>query len=262
MKKTLFAAAAATAALFAAAPGFAADAYTPNGFVGADYGYNHIDVSGLGGADVNSFGLAGSTDVKLGSALNLQLDADYAHSDLSGYSYDAGGGDAHLFVRTDKNAFGLVGGARSEDSVTVADAGIEGAQFFDKFTIQGDVKRTWAVSAPSLHLTTFDLAGRYYVTDDFRLDVRAAYDRPSAFGRYTNGWDLGAGGEYRLAKQPVSFYANVDYADFGDVLGLRDTSVHVGVRWNFDGSLKSRERNGATFASTGEDFGRFFATGF
>lgn len=254
MKTSLIAAAAAMAAACAAAPAFAGDYYTPNGFVGFDYTYNHVDISGAGDADANSYGVSGSTSVKLNSVLNLQLDADYAHTDTSGFGYDAGGGDAHVFARNETGALGLVGGARSVDNVTVGDFGAEGARFLGKWTVLGDVKTHWSDTNPRIHLTDIDLGGRYYVTDDFRIDVGAGYDRPSILGKYSNGWDINLGGEYRLAKTPVSVYAQVDYADFGDgYFPAKDTAVHVGVRWNFDGSLKTRERDGATFAGNAFD---------
>jgi hypothetical protein len=101
---------------------------------------------------------------------------------------------------------------------------------------------------------------RYFVNDNFRLDARAAYDRPSIMGKFSNGWDIGAGGEYRFSKLPISAYAKVDYTDFGSYFQIHDTAVRVGLRWNFDGSLKARERTGATFAPTGDSsFSRLFA---
>ncbi len=248
MKTSLFAAAAALAVACASAPSFAADFYTPNGFAGFDYTYNHVDASGVGSADTNSYGVSGSTNVKLNSVLNLQLDADYAHTDTNGFSYDAGGGDAHLFARNETGAFGLVGGAHTVDSVTVGDFGAEGARFLGKWTVLGDVETHWSDISPRIHLTNIDLGARYYVTDNFRIDAGAGYDRPSVLGAYSNGWDLNLGGEYRLPKQPVSFYAQVQYTDYGHSFEVKDTAVHVGVRWNFDGSLKARERDGATFA--------------
>jgi hypothetical protein len=261
MKTTLLAAAAATAALFVAAPSFAGDFYTPNGFVGADYTYDHVSVSGLGGQDVNNYGVSGSTNVKLNSVLNLQLDADYSHADLSHYSSDNGGGDAHLFVRNEGGAYGLVGGARSVDNVILGDFGAEAARFYDKFTVLGDVKTNWTDTTPRFHLTTFDLGGRYYVTDNFRIDAGASYDRPSIRGKYSNGWGLNVGGEYRLAKLPASVYAKFEYADLnGEYFPVKDTAVHVGIRWNFDGSLKARERSGATFAPTGPDLAERLAS--
>lgn len=251
MKTTLLAAAAATA-LFVAAPSFAGDFYTPNGFVGADYTFDHVDVSGAGSQDINNYGVSGSTYVKLNSALNLELDADYTHLDADHFSADHGGGDAHVFLRNETGAFGLVGGARAGNDDLVGDFGAEAARFFDKYTIVGDVKTNWTDANPRLHLTQIDLSGHYYVSDDFRLDAGAGYARPSVLGKFGNGWNINAGGEYRLAKLPVSLYAKVDYTDLGGhYFPEKDTAVMVGVRWNFDGSLKARERSGATFAPTG-----------
>lgn len=255
MKTTLLAAAAATAALFAAAPSFALD-YTPNGYVGVGYSYDHITATG-GDLNANTIDVTGVTNVKVAGPLNLQLDGDYQHTDLSdgAGSYNGGGANAHLYMRTENGAYGFVGGARRDSDVTVGNFGAQGEQFFDKFTVSEDVLNQWTDTKVQGHLTTITLGGHYYLTDNFRLDADAGYDRPSVEGKFANGWDLGVGAEYRLAKLPVSAYAKFDYADFGRTT-LRDTAVHVGFRWNFDGSLKARERSGAAFApAAGSDFG-------
>jgi hypothetical protein len=257
MKTSLFAAAAAMTIAFAATSSFAEDFYTPNGFIGADYTYDHINL-GSGTGDANSYGVSGSTSAHLVANWNLEVDADYAHVDLSngGGSYDQGGADGHLFWRNEGGAIGVVGGGHSYDGVTTYDFGAEGAKFIDKWTVKADVRYQWADSEFHVNETEANVGADYFLADNLRLDGSAAFDRLGFFGKEFNGWNVHAGGEYQFAKLPVSLYAAVTYGEQSSV-STKDTAVHAGVRWNFGGgSLKARERSGATFAPTGE--GDFF----
>jgi hypothetical protein len=255
MKSSLLAAAAAMAAACAAAPGYAHD-YQPNGFIGFDYAYDHLD-SGSGANDVNSYGASGATNVRLAGPLNLELDADYARVDFPGgaAAIDNWGGDGHLFVRNDYGALGVVGGARKVgSSITSYDVGLEGAKFFDRWTLKGTARTEWNdVSGADFNALSVTPAAAYYVNDNFRLDGSAGYDRLQLLGKSWDGWNIHAGGEYQFARVPVSLYVAATYGEVSSV-SIKDTAVHAGVRWNFGGgSLKQRERSGATFAPTGGD---------
>jgi hypothetical protein len=200
--------------------------------------------------------VSGSTNVHLSGPVNFEVDADYSHVDFSngGGSLDQGGGDAHLFLRNDSGAVGVVGGVHSVDSVTVYDTGLEGAKFYGKWTLTGEVRTEWNdVNGADFNALSVTPGVRYYVNDNLRLDGSAAWDRLQIAGQSWNGWNLGVGGEYKLAHSPVSFYGKVTYGEVSSI-SIKDTAVHLGVRWNFGGgSLKARERSGATFASTGGD---------
>jgi hypothetical protein len=255
MKTSLIAAAAAMAAACAAVPAFAVD-YTPNGFVGIDYSYDRLNSPGFGGVNVNSYGLSGSTNVGLTSVLNLEVDADYSHVDLSngGGSFDHGGGYTHLFARNEEGAIGVFGGVHRDWTVTTYSFGVEAAKFYDKFTLSSDIRSDWNDGSLGYNAAELNLGGHYYLSDNFRVDASTGYDRLQLFDKQSNGWHIGAGGEYQLKKSPVSLYASVAYGEVPGLGTTNDTAVHVGARWNFGGgTLKARERSGATFASTGEN---------
>ena len=256
MKTSLIAAAAAVAVACAAAPSFAQVSYTPNGFIGLDYTYDRLNFPGYGGVNGNSFGLSGSTDVGLTSVLNLEVDADYSHVDLSNGngSFDEGGGYTHLFARDADGAIGVFGGVQRDWTVTTYTFGLEAAKFFDKFTLNGDIRSDWNDSNTlGYNAAELNLGGHYYLTDNLRLDASTGYDRLQLFDKDQNGWHLSAGGEYQLKKSPVSVYAAVSYGEVPGWATTNDTALHVGVRWNFGGgTLKTRERSGSTFASTGD----------
>jgi hypothetical protein len=259
MKTSLIAAAAAVAAACAAAPSFAADApfgvtYTPNGFIGFDYAYDHSNSGGhQGGYDANSYGVSGSTNIGLTKLLNLEVDADYTHVDHSSGvgSSDHGGGYTHLFARNADGAVGVFGGVHRDWDVTTYTTGVEAAKFYNKFTLFGDVRSDWNDSAiGSYNGGEANFGGHYYLTDNIRLDGFTGYDREQYFSGARSGWHVGAGGEYQLKKMPVSLYAQVAYGEVPSLGTTNDTAVHVGVRWNFGkGTLKVRERSGATFAT-------------
>jgi hypothetical protein len=258
MKTSLVAAAAAMAAACAAAPAFAQVAYTPNGFIGFDYTYDHTNYGGHpGGFDSNSYGVQGSTNVGLTPLLNLEVDADYTHVDHSSGigSSDHGGGYTHLFARDSQGAVGVFGGVHRDWDVTTYTLGLEGAKFYNKFTLSGDVRSDWNDSTfGGYNGGEANLGGHYYLTDNLRLDGFTGYDRVQLWDHVSSGWHVGAGGEYQLKRTPVSFYAAVAYGEDPSLGTANDTAVHVGVRWNFGGgTLKTRERSGATFASTGEN---------
>jgi hypothetical protein len=255
MKTSLVAAAAAMAAACAAAPAFAQVSYTPNGFVGIDYSYDRLNTPGFGGDNVNSYGLSGSTNVGLTSVLNLEVDADYSHVDLSsGGSFDQGGGYTHLFARNEEGAIGVFGGVHRDWTATGYSFGFEGAKFYDKFTLNGDIRSDWNDAGVGYNAAELNLGGHYYLNDNLRLDASTGYDRLQLFDKDSNGWHISAGGEYQLKKSPVSVYAKVAYGEVPGLATTNDTAVHVGVRWNFGGgTLKTRERSGATFASTGDN---------
>jgi hypothetical protein len=259
MKTSLIAAAAAMAAACAAAPSFAADGpfgvnYTPNGFIGFDYTYDHSNFGGHeGGYDSNSYGVSGSTNIGLTKLLNLEVDADYSHVDHSSGigSSDHGGGYTHLFARNADGAIGVFGGVHRDWDVNTYTAGLEGVKFYNKFSLFGDVRSDWNNSAfGNYNGAEANFGGHYYLTDNIRVDGFTGYDREQYFGDVHSGWHVGAGGEYQLKKMPASFYAQVAYGEVPALGTANDTAVHVGVRWNFGGgTLKARERSGATFAT-------------
>lgn len=266
MNTSLIAAAAAIAAACAAAPSFAVE-YTPNGFIGFDYTYDHTNAGGHpGGFDSNSYGVSGSTNVGLTPLLNLELDADYTRVDHSSGvgSSDHGGGYTHLFARNPQGAVGVFGGVHRDWNVTTGTVGLEASKFYDRFTLSGDVRSDWDDAAlGNYNGGEVNLGGHYYLTDNLRLDGFTGYDRVQMWDHVHSGWHVSTGGEYQLKKSPVSIYAAVAYGEVPGLGTVNDTAVHVGVRWNFDGSLKARERAGATFAPTGPDaFERLLPTVF
>lgn len=247
MKSSLFAAAAAIAVACAASSALA-DGYTPNGYVGADYSYDHVQLKGAGSANVNTYSVSGSTDIKFGETGNLQVDGNVTHSNVSHGlgDFTSGGVNAHLFSRTDQGAFGVTGGWRRDQDINTGNVGFEAARFVNKWTFTGVVDYAWTDSHPGFQSWAAEAEARYFVADNIRVDGFAGYNRLSTTGFGKDGWNVGVGGEYQLATTPVSLYGKVAYEDLEKI---KATSVRVGVRWTFGGTLKSRDRSGSTFTT-------------
>ena len=83
--------------------------------------------------------------------------------------------------------------------------------------------------------------------DNFRLNANIGYASVDAgAGNDDDAMIYGVGGEYQFASFPVSIAAGYNTADFdgGDV----DTWT-IGVRYNWGGTLRDRDRSGASQAS-------------
>jgi len=165
-------------------------------------------------------------------------------------------GAVHLFFR-DQTSF-LIGGfvqlgsteidyGYGSSDFTRSYVGVEGQLYLDVLTLYGQ-----------LGLQGIDYDGyedngifanveaRYFVTDDFRVDVHAGISTLDEQD-YTT-YNLGLGAEYKFADLPVSVFGKVDYYNTeygsGSVDSVRAT---VGLKFNFgDDSLFDRDRTGPT----------------
>jgi len=238
-KKLLLSAVAA--ATLVAAPAFAQDGAT--GYIGAAYGNVEVDTP-LGDADADAWGVEGAVAADISENFGIQLDGAYLSMD--DIDADALSGTVHLFHRNDQWALGGFAGVTDNDSDTAWQIGAEGAYYLDQVTFAG------SIAYGTTDDTDVDVWGggveaRFFATDNFRLDARGGlFNADAGFGGDVDGYTLGVGGEYQFSAAPVSLYTTYDTVQFDDV----DVDVNtwmVGVRWNFGGSLKDRDRNGASF---------------
>ena len=228
MKKYLIAAASA-AAIALAAP---AAANAASGFVDLSYTDN-------GDADVNSFAVNGSAVVPAGE-LNVQFDAGFSRLDSDGFNYTSGGGAVHVFHRSDKFAIGGVLGVMDPGFYNY---GVEGAAYFDRFTLNG--------SAQIMHddsnifdddPTILTVGGKFFPTDNTSIGATYSNFDSDDFDGAVDTWSLE--GEAK-GSGPASFFAAYSRTDDLDL----DT-WSIGVRWNIGtATLKERDRTGASMGS-------------
>lgn len=242
MKKTLFAAACAVATL-AAAPAFA----EATGFVGASVSKVELDTP-FGDLDGEAYGLAGSITAPIASSFQVQFDGSVSDSDDTDAVLT---GTVHLAHRTDSFLVGgFVGGTEIADEGVFA-AGAEAEGYFGDFTAAGSATY---LTADDIGVDGWSLNadGRYFINDNLRVNAGLGYLTLDADGIDVSGWTFGLGGEYQFAAAPVSVFGGWNRLDITDVEGfdadVTADTISIGIRWNFGGSLKTRDRSGASLS--------------
>jgi hypothetical protein len=227
----------AAAVLAVAAPSVAS---AQTGYVGAIYSTTDID-----GVDdeLDAYGVEGAVAFAGSGSIVFELDAAVTDSDDADTGYGVIG---HVYGRNDDHLFGgFVGIAGSDDSETWT-AGLEAAKYFANWTLAG------ALAYASNDDSDTDgygvnVEGRVFIHDNFRLNGNIGWANvDSGVGDEDDVMIYGVGGEYQFAALPISVglgWQTAD-ADAGNV----DT-LSLGVRYNWGGTLRDRDRNGASQAS-------------
>lgn len=225
----------AAALLALATPGVAA---AQTGYAGVNYG----NVDG-GGVNEDFYGAEGAVAFIGSGSIVFEVDAAVVDADESDTGYDLTG---HVYSRNDDHLFGgFVGIADSDDSTTWF-GGLEANKYFDNWTVAGAV---FYGENDDLNADGYgaNVEARVFMTDNFRLNGNVGYASVDAgAGDDDDAVTLGVGGEYQFEALPISVaagYANTDF-DGGDI-----DAWTVGLRYNWGGTLRDRDRNGASQAS-------------
>lgn len=229
----------AAALLAAALPGVAA---AQTGYVGAVYG--NVDVDGFD--DEDFYGVEGAVAFAGSSAISFELDASITDADESGTGYGVMG---HVYTRNDRYLFGgFVGIAGNDDTDETWTAGLEANKYFSGWTLAG------ALAYGSNEDFDSDgwganVEGRFFVMEDFRLDANVGWASID-FGGFgdDDAFTYGLGGEYQFTPVPVSVALAWDHVEFDEVDTEADT-WSLAVRYNWGGTLRDRDRNGASQAN-------------
>jgi hypothetical protein len=217
------------------------------GTVGANF--SHIDADG--GGDADSYGVNAGVSIPMGGTLAVLLDGSYTTNDDA--DIDTLAGTAHLITRDASTAWGgFVGLANIDAGIGDDNAwtvGGEYAKFFDTTTLA--FQAAYATADDS-DVDVWGLSGEYriFADDNLRFDLGAGWARVDTGFGDGDGFQVGAGVEYRFAGSPFSIGGNVSYIDSDDLGDA--TTVGATLRFDFGSdSLKSRDRNGNTFGSFG-----------
>lgn len=250
----------ATAALLTTAAGPAlAD---PSGFVGGQVGRGTMTEDSIG-QSASYADLRGTLGMDLSPAFTLQGDLIYTYTGLQGLDTHVFGGALHLSHRLE-NGLLLGGIVQYDHSVQYekgtyessrALAGLEAQYALDRVTLYGQAGGLAHLDANESAYNHYGLFAtaqvRYFLTDDLRIDLRAAaiHTELSNDPDYGTGTlAAGIGVEYRINESPVSLTANADYYRFttetnDDV--REDARFTVGLRFNFGNqTLLERDRSG------------------
>jgi hypothetical protein len=290
------------ASIFALTAGAANAQTVPNGYAGIGYNYTDSSVkavssdgdgseSGKGHVITQSVTVDGAVALPVTALIGVQADLHYANvQDSSHFEGDNFGGHAdetaataHVFARTNQ---WLAGGFVGEESLgdnTFIGGGVEGQYYLNRITLQGSAGAATPVAAGYNEQKPFIWAlrgqARYFVTDDFDVNVAAnyldastpAFDNGDEYESYRGPqiWSVGVGAEYKVPHSPFAVLASYKHSQMtysendnygeGDFEHSRATidsdTVSVGVRWTFGGSLFDRDRHGASLDSVKELFG-------
>jgi hypothetical protein len=237
--KTLIVGALSAAALLAVAPA----ANAGSGYVGAAYTRAEVD-TGFGDADADGYSIDGAWAFAPSSGLGIQVDAGYADAD--GSDNETYGVTGHVHARNDKYLFGGFVGLADAADETIWSAGLEGEKYYDNVTLAGAIGYANADDSDA-DIYGADAQVRYFLSDNFRIQGALGYAKVEAGPADDNVWSAGVGGEYQFASVPVSLFGNYAHSEFDDA-DVSSDAFTVGVRYNFGGSLKDRDRKGASLA--------------
>lgn len=223
----------AAALLAVAAPGVAA---AQTGYAGVTYG--NVDA---GGADADVYGVEGAVAFAGSGSIVFEVDAALVDSDDTDTGYGLTG---HIYHRDQSHLFGgFIGIGGSDDSETWT-AGLEANKYFADWTLAGAVAYA---NNDDFDVDGYgvNVEGRYFVQDNFRLNANIGWASVDTGAGDDDAMLYGVGGEYQFSALPISVAAGWNTADFdgGDV----DT-VSVAVRYNWGGTLRDRDRSGASQA--------------
>ena len=251
MKTQLFAAA-AVLALAVSAPAFAQNI----GSVGAAVNYNKVDTN-FGSPDGTSVKVDGAVAIPTGAwTVTVNGNVSVNDNDLSDQTVASTA--VHLTTKIDDSwRVGGFAALSRPSNDTLWAVGGEASKYFDRVTLTGLAAYGHENDADA-DLYTVRGEARYFVTDDFRLDAGAAWQKLDASGfDNVDLWNVDVGGEYKFANTGWSTFGKYTHAESKDLADLKSDAVKVGFRYTFGGGLKARDRSGADLidAETLFDFG-------
>jgi hypothetical protein len=218
----------AAALLAVAAPSVAA---AQTGYVGVAYGN-----ADNGAVDEDFYGIEGAVAFAGSGSIVFEVDASLTDSDDTDSAYGLTG---HVYSRNDSHLFGgFIGVADSDDSTSWV-GGLEAAKYYTNWTLAGALFYGNNDDA-DVDGYGLNVEARAFVQDNFRLNANIGYANVDAGGGDDDAMI------YQFASYPISIVAGYNTIDFdgGDV----DTYT-IGLRYNWGGTLRDRDRSGASQAS-------------
>jgi len=247
MKKLLLSAAMIAAlSAFAAAPALAQQA---TGFVDANVGSLNLDAGGPD-QDVDLMGVHGTVAFPVGQGLTLQGNLGFDHLDdpVDGDNVSA---SANFGMRNANYALGAYVAYKDNELLDDKFLGFGGeyVYYMPQMTLSiGGGFGTYDDADADLY--GISGVGRYFVSDNLRIDGRIGYTNIDSGGE-SDGIGAGVGAEWKPDNFPISIFGGYDFQTLDS--GTLDTDVSVwtlGARFDFgNGTLKARDREGPAFRS-------------
>lgn len=220
------------------------------GYVGVEYGSAKLNPDDPS-PKIESWTGEGAVAGQVGG---FGVQGDLKVADRSGAGATSWSPTLHVYKR---NPYGLIGGwvgYSGSEGDDLFGLGIEGQAYMNSATIYGSVGYGKVDGAVDQSLWAARLEGRYFVTEDLRLDVKGALVRGGPSGARETVRSIGVGGEYQPGALPFSIQGSYIHADASGSSASSDT-FRIGLRWNFDGgTLAERDRLGASLANVSDQF--------
>jgi hypothetical protein len=166
-----------------------------------------------------------------------------------------------VFTRGDTWLFGGYLGYEDiqEFNAEAFTAALETQYYLQNATISGVLSHSiW--DGPDYAVTMLEGEYRYFISDAFTVHASAGFGKGDIGTSDPDVWSAGIGGEYLFSSMPVSVFGGYRYnsMDFGT--GEIDVdALTIGLRYNWGGTLKDRNRNGAGLNRVPTIFDRFMS---
>lgn len=224
----------AAAMLAVAVPGIAS---AQTGYVGV--GFGNVDA---GAGDEDFYGVEGAVAFAGSGSIVFEVDAAIVDSDNTEEGYGLTG---HVYSRSDAGLIGgFVGLADSDAADTTWTVGLEASKFYTNWTLAGAL---YYANNDDADTDEYGIVvqPRVFIHDNFRLQGELGWASIDSGAGDDDAFQYGVGAEYQFSAIPISIGASYNVTDFdgGDV----DVLSAV-VRYNFGGTLRDRDRNGASQA--------------
>jgi len=223
------------------------------GYVGAEYSKARLDPctpsprieTWTGEAAVSSPFMRG---------LGIQADIKAAH-------YNGPFGDdwitsptLHLYQRNTYGSLGGFMGVSNTGDTTLYGAGIEGQVNMASATLYGTLGFGRLNDTVDSNLFAGRVEGRYFLTENLRVDASIGYLRQSAAGASSKAIVTALGAEYQFGAFPGSINIGYRHAD-AQSSNVESDTLRVGMRWSFNGgSLAERDRLGPSLGNITDIF--------
>jgi len=160
----------------------------------------------------------------------------------------------HLYRRNPYGALGGFIGVSNSGGATLYGGGIEGQANMSGATLYGTLGFGRINDTVDSDIFAARVEGRYFLTENLRVDSSLGYIRQSANNVRSEGTVAAVGAEYQFGAFPASVHVGYQRASARDSNAASDT-LRVGVRWAFNGeTLAQRDRYGPSFGNVTDIF--------
>lgn len=236
--KTLFFASAAVAALIAA-PALAQET---TGSVGLSYQHVENEISNWGDLKSESIALDSVVATPIFGDWTVTAQAAVTHNDADYVSSETNlSGGIALTKVIGTYRVGAFYSAQEVYATSLNTFGAVAQKYFDRATVSGVASYS---SVYDLDIYAIKADAAYYPMEALRLNAGLEYQTIDlSWGSNLDTYGVNAGAEYQIKTSPYTVFANYSYADIKD-LDVEENAIKVGVRYNFGGTLQSRDKAG------------------